>query len=124
VRYGLAAADVNADGVPELFVGTETGGVTSYAVRGRAATPTATRAASALGLALYPNPARAQMQATAETARPTRVSLLDLTGRVVRPADALARRHALNLANLAPGLYLVRAEAADGSAAVQRLAVQ
>ena len=123
VRYGLAAADVNADGVPELFVGTETGGVTSYAVRGAAVpTPTRPAAAPALGLALYPNPAHAL--ATAETARPTRVSLLDATGRVVRPADAPARQHLLRLSALAPGLYLVRAEAADGSAAVQRLAVQ
>ncbi|MFD1468554.1 T9SS type A sorting domain-containing protein [Hymenobacter caeli] len=123
VRYGLAAADLNADGVPELFVGTEAGGVSSYAVRRGAAVPTPTRpAAAALGLALYPNPARAQ--ATAETAQPTRVSLLDLTGRRVRPADAPARQHLLNLSGLAPGLYLVRAEAADGSAAVQRLAVQ
>lgn len=39
VRYGLAAADVNADGVPELFVSTETGGVSSYAVR-NSSTPT------------------------------------------------------------------------------------
>ncbi len=123
VRYGLAAADVNADGVPELFVGTETGGVSSFAVRGRAGIPTATQpAATALALALYPNPAHAQ--ATAETAQLTRVSLLDATGRVVRPADAPARQHLLSLSNLAPGLYLVRAEAADGSAAVQRLAVQ
>ena len=121
VRYGLAAADVNADGVPELFVSTETGGVSSYAVR-NSSTPTLTRpAAGGLGLALHPNPARAQ--ASAETARPTRVSLLDLAGRVVRLADALARQHLLKINNLTPGLYLVRAEAADGSIAVQRLAV-
>jgi hypothetical protein len=42
----------------------------------------------------------------------------------VRAPDALARQHALALSGLAPGLYLVRAEAADGTAAVQRLAVQ
>ena len=91
----------------------------------RRGTPTPTRppaAAAALGLALYPNPARAQ--ATAETAQPTRVSVLDATGRLVRAPDALARQHALALSGLAPGLYLVRAEAADGTAAVQRLAVQ
>ncbi|MFD1468959.1 T9SS type A sorting domain-containing protein [Hymenobacter caeli] len=50
--------------------------------------------------------------------------MLDLTGRRVRPADAPARQHLLNLSGLAPGVYLVRAEAADGSAVVQRLAVQ
>lgn len=121
VRYGLAAADVNADGVPELFVSTETGGVSSYAVR-NSSTPTLTRpAAGGHGLALHPNPARAQ--ASAKTARPTRELLLDLAGRVVRLADALARQHLLNLNNLTSSFYLVRAEAADGSIAVQRLAV-
>ncbi|AMJ64325.1 T9SS type A sorting domain-containing protein [Hymenobacter sp. PAMC 26628] len=122
VRYGLAAADVNADGIPELFIGTETGGLSSYAVRRGTPTPTRPPAAAALGLALYPNPARAQ--ATAETAQPTRVSVIDATGRVVRAPGDLARQHALVLSGLAPGLYLVRAEAADGTAAVQRLAVQ
>ena len=95
--------------------------MSSYAVR-NSSTPALTRpAAGGLGLALHPNLARAQ--ASAETARPTRALLLDPAGRVVRLADALARQHLLNLNNLTPGFYLVRAEAADGSIAVQRLAV-
>jgi hypothetical protein len=39
-------------------------------------------------------------------------------------ADAtLARTHRLNLAGLAPGLYVAQATAADGTSTTQRLAV-
>ena len=119
----LAAADVNGDGAPELFVGTQAGGVISYGIRNRGtATAAKAEAARALALRIYPNPATAR--ATVETAMPTRVSVLDLAGRVVRTAGASQRRHELELDGLAAGLYLVRAVAADGTAAVQRLAVE
>ncbi|MDQ2793687.1 MAG: T9SS type A sorting domain-containing protein [Bacteroidota bacterium] len=71
---------------------------------------------------MYPNPATAR--ATVETAAPTRVSVLDLAGRVVRAGSAMQRRHELELSGLAAGVYLVRAVGADGATAVQRLAVQ
>ena len=122
-HYGLAAADLNGDGAPELFVGTQAGGVLSYGTRNRTVTAAQTPAARALALSVYPNPATAT--ATVETAAPTRVTLLDLTGRVVRAAaPAAQRRHAMSLAGLAAGVYFVRAEGADGSAAVQRLLVR
>ena len=121
-HYGLATADLNHDGAPELLVGTQAGGVLSYGTRNRVATATQPAAARALALRIYPNPATAT--ATVETAAPTRLVLLDLTGRVVRPASAAQRIHQLDLVGLAAGVYLVRAVGADGSAAVQRLAVQ
>ena len=118
----LAAADVNGDGAPELFVGTQAGGVLSYGTRNRTATATRAEAARALGLSIYPNPARTR--ATVETALPTQISVFDLAGRVVRIVDRPQRQHLVELTGLAPGLYLVRAVAADGRAAVQRLAVE
>ena len=121
-RSGLASADLNGDGAPELLVGTQAGGILSYGTRNRtvsAARPEATRA---LALSIYPNPATAT--ATVETAAPTRVSLFDLTGRVVLAPAAAQRTHALSLTGLAPGVYLVRAQGADGTAAVQRLLVK
>jgi hypothetical protein len=122
-RYGLAAADVNGDGAPELFVGTEAGGVLSYGTRNRGTvTATHTEAARVLALSVYPNPATAS--ATVETATPTRLTVLDLTGRVVQTVAVAQRRHTLNLTGLAAGVYLVRAVGTDGAAAVQRLAVQ
>ena len=71
---------------------------------------------------VYPNPAATA--ATVETASPTRLTLLDLTGRRVRTEPALARTHALDLSGLAAGVYLVRAESADGHTGVQRLVVR
>jgi hypothetical protein len=122
-HYGLAAADVNGDGAPELFVGTQSGGVISYRTRNRGVvTATQNEASRALALSVYPNPATAT--ATVETATPTRLTVLDLTGRVVLTGGPAQRRHALSLTNLAPGVYLVRATGADGVSAVQRLAVQ
>ena len=121
-HYGLAGADLNGDGAPELLVGTEAGGVLSYGTRNRAVTATRAEAARALAVNIYPNPATAS--ATVETAAPTRLTVFDLTGRVVQTAAQRQRRHALSLTGLAPGVYLVRAEGADGAAAVQRLAVQ
>ena len=118
----LAAADVNADGAPELFVGTQAGGVLSYGTRNRPATATRAEAARALGLSIYPNPARTR--ATVETAVPTRLTVLDLAGRVLRAAGASQRWHALELSGLAAGVYVMRAVGADGAAAVQRLAVE
>jgi hypothetical protein len=118
----LAATDLNGDGAPELLIGTQAGGILSYGTRNRTATPTRPEAAQALALTIYPNPALAT--ATAETAKPTRLTLLDLTGRVVQTPGPTQRRHALNLAGLAAGVYLVRVEGHDGSAATQRLLVQ
>ena len=118
----LATADLNGDGAPELFIGTQAGGILTYGTRNRTVTAAQTPAARVLALSLYPNPATASV--TVETAKPTRISLLDLSGRVVRTNATAQRRHTLDLTGLAPGVYLVRAQEADGAAAVQRLLVQ
>jgi hypothetical protein len=120
--YVLVAADLNADGVPEVFVGTETGGVVAFGARNNLLLKTRPAAALALGLNVYPNPATTA--ATVETAAPVRLTLLDLTGRLVRAEAALARTHQLDLRGLAAGVYVVRAETADGRAGVQRLVVR
>jgi hypothetical protein len=51
------------------------------------------------------------------------VRLFDLTGRQVRAAGPLARTHQLDLAGLAPGVYIVQATAADGLRTSRRLVV-
>jgi hypothetical protein len=121
LRFAAAAADLNRDGRPELYVGTETGGLLSYLGRNGTVLAARPAAAAALALSLYPTPAA--QAATAETAQPTSVRLFDLAGRLVRGASPLARTHRLDLAGLAPGLYVVQATAADGTSTSQRLAV-
>ncbi|MCB2406826.1 T9SS type A sorting domain-containing protein [Hymenobacter lucidus] len=118
--YTLTSSDVNNDGIPELFVGTEDGGV--VALGGLRPTLGAKAAAQKLPLSVYPNPATTT--AIVETPRPTRLVVLDMMGRRVRAEAALRQRHTLDLQNLAAGVYLVRAEAANGETGVQRLVVQ
>ena len=121
LRFAAAAADLNRDGRPELYIGTETGGLVSYLGRTGSSLATQPAAATALALSVYPNPA--SQAATAETAQPASVRLFDLTGRQVRAASPLARTHRLDLAGLAPGVYIVQATAADGTSTSRRLAV-
>ncbi|MBC8085047.1 MAG: VCBS repeat-containing protein [Hymenobacter sp.] len=117
----LAATDVNGDGGLELFIGLESGGVLAAAPRNRVLS-TRGGAARNLPLTLYPNPAATTT--TVEAARPVRLTLLDLTGRLVRTSPTPARRHELDLRGLAAGLYLVRCETPDGQLGVQRLVVK
>ncbi|WP_139925473.1 T9SS type A sorting domain-containing protein [Hymenobacter sp. DG01] len=119
-HYALAAPDLTADGAPELFLGLEGGGVTSFVTRNRLITSQQTAQAT-LPLQVYPNPALTA--ATVEAAQPVRVTLLDLAGRVVRPATPPARQHRLDLTGLAAGIYLVRCQALTGETAVRRLEV-
>ncbi|MBX0291422.1 T9SS type A sorting domain-containing protein [Hymenobacter sp. HSC-4F20] len=119
-HYAPAAADVTGDGAPELFLGLEGGGIMSFGTRNRlvtAAQPTR----ETLPLQLYPNPAVATV--TVEAPQPVRATVLDLTGRIVRPATPAARRHQLDIAGLAAGIYIVRCQAPSGETAVRRLEV-
>ncbi len=121
LRFAAAAADLNHDGSPELYVGTETGGIISYLGRNRTVLAARPSAATTLALSLYPNPAT--QTATAETAQPTSLRVFDLAGRLVRTDSPLLRTHRLDLSGLAPGLYVVQATAADGTSTSQRLSV-
>ena len=103
-------------------MGLEAGGLLSYGTRNRVATAARPAAPRALAPRVFPNPATAA--ATAETAVPTHLTLLDLTGRVVRAAGPAQRHHVLSLGGLAPGVYLLRAEGPGGTTAVQRLLVR
>jgi len=125
LHYAPVAADLNQDGAPELYIGTEMGGIVSY-LTGRQ-TPLATEpptAAPAVALGVYPNPANPTDAVTVETAQLTSLRLLDLTGRLVRHDAAPRRTRTLNLGGLAPGMYMVQATAADGSTATRKLLVK
>jgi hypothetical protein len=125
LHFAAAAADLNRDGRPELYVGTETGGIISYLPRNGRVLATRPNAAQVLGLSVYPNPAsRTAPTATVETAQATSLRLFDLTGRLLSQDAALLRSHTLSLRGLAPGIYVVQATAADGTRASQRLAVE
>ncbi|MBJ6143078.1 T9SS type A sorting domain-containing protein [Hymenobacter sp. BT559] len=124
LHYAPAAADLNQDGTPELYIGTETGGIVSY-VTGRE-TPLAAEppAAPAVALGVYPNPASPTDAVTVETAQLTSLRLFDLTGRLVRQDATPRRTRTLDLGGLAPGMYVVQVTASDGAAATRKLLVK
>jgi hypothetical protein len=125
LRFAPTAADLNQDGVLELYIGTEGGGIVSYlpGTRTVLAAQPAAQAAAALALSVYPNPASPTASVTIETAQPTSLRLYDRTGRLVREEPSAQRNRTLSLSGLATGLYLVRATAPDGTVATSKLLV-
>lgn len=109
----LTAGDLDADGHDEIIVGTAGGGL-----RLLRAPPTGLGlAADAAGpdgatLDVFPNPATT---ACAVALHPTdgrpdqlaALTLRDALGRVVRHGPASGQRHTVELAGLAPGLYVL-----------------
>lgn len=126
LRLAPTTADLNRDGVLELYIGTQGGGIVSYLPGTRAvlATQPAAQAAAALALSVYPNPAAPTASVTVETAQPTSLRLYDRTGRLVREEPTAQRSRTLSLSGLATGLYLVRATAPDGTVATSKLLVK
>lgn len=125
LRYRPATADLNRDGTPELYIGTEAGGIVSYLPGSRTvlATKTPAEAAAALAFSVYPNPAGAGTSVTVESAQPTTLRVYDLTGRLLRQETAAQRTRTLSLSGFATGIYVVQATAPDGTMATQRLVV-
>jgi hypothetical protein len=120
-RNHLSLADLNADGAPELVVGTESGGLLLYGTLNRVLSAH-NQAANALPLQVYPNPA--EQLVTIETPAPTQVVLRDLLGRVVQQTTSPQRRHQLRVEALSAGVYLLEATDAAGRRGVQRLTVK
>lgn len=124
LRFSPTAADLNKDGTLELYIGTDGGGIVSFLPGTRtvlAAQPAAE--AAALALSVYPNPASPTASVTIETAQPTSLRVLDLTGRLVRQEATAQRRRTLSLNGLAAGLYVVQATTPEGTVATSKLLV-
>ncbi|MFD1873803.1 FG-GAP-like repeat-containing protein [Hymenobacter bucti] len=126
LRYAPLAADLNQDGAPELYIGTETGGVVSYLPVQRTvlATQPVVPPTAVTALSVYPNPASPTDAVTVETAQPTSLRLFDLTGRLVRQDAAARLTRTLDLRGLAPALYVVRATTLAGTTTTQKLMVK
>ena len=98
-----------------------TGTTTNTRIFGASAAPVlATRPAAALLAGVYPNPATASCQLPALPPGAV-VTLRDLLGRLVRKTPAAPT---LSLAGLAPGLYLLVAQAPGVAPRTRRLAVE
>lgn len=110
---GLRAAptlgDVNADGLPELLIGTQNGGVRWYA-SGPLGTGEATLPSE--GIALHPNPSRSGMAASLRSLHGPgaagTVEIWSVTGKLVAASGMAAGWRGWALPELGRGAYLVR----------------
>ncbi|UOR05183.1 T9SS type A sorting domain-containing protein [Hymenobacter aerilatus] len=121
-RLAPAVADLNGDQRPELFIGLESGGIVAYAMRGTVVTDAPTAPTLLTAVQLYPNPARGT--ATLESPDPVRVSMFDVTGRLLYRSASAARTHQLDLHDRAAGVYVVQAETLASQRTTRRLVVQ
>jgi hypothetical protein len=73
---------------------------------------------------VYPNPAHGTLQVRVDaSARPSRLALLDVTGRVVRTQRVTQPQLTLDVRHLPAGVYLLRVDYADGPV-TRRVVVQ
>ncbi|WP_210518184.1 FG-GAP-like repeat-containing protein [Hymenobacter terricola] len=104
----ISLGDVDADGDLDFVVTNFNAGTASVRLNGGTG-PLATAPGTAPAvLAAYPNPATGRVTLALPPAA-TRAELLDALGRVVRSVPAQAGAATLDVAGLAPGLYVVRA---------------
>lgn len=88
-------------------------------------TITGTAAALATAVRIYPNPAHGSVLVRAgENAVLTRLTLTDLTGRVLMSLTSDAPEVVLPLANVAAGTYLLHAQLRSGATTTRRLMVE
>ncbi len=73
-----------------------------------------------MALSAFPNPATSQLSVQVGTAGPqARVSLTDLTGKVLQTAAVLNQSAQFNLSGLAAGIYLVRYQDASNTQTIK-----
>jgi len=77
----------------------------------------------ALGLRLYPNPARDAVTLESQSHSAGRYTVFDLMGKAVMQANTQGIRTEISVGHLPKGMYLIRYEA-EGEAAVKKLVVE
>lgn len=78
---------------------------------------------SASSFDFYPNPARDQIQISA--AEPLQeIELFDISGRLIKTAAAKQAETVVDISNLAPGVYLLKARLKNGAVRTEKLIIQ
>lgn len=78
-------------------------------------TSIATNAASAAGIAVYPNPATDHLTITNALSQELALSLSDVSGRIILASSFAASEHTLNTGSIAKGVYMLSVRDASGN---------
>ncbi len=111
-RTGVAVADINNDGFPDIMIGNQAGGIVFY--KGAALnTGIAANTDNANNkLSVYPNPAKNMIHVNYETfdnTQITTVEIMDITGRNVLKSDNLNKNNlTINITSLNKGSYIFK----------------
>ncbi|GEO02575.1 hypothetical protein AAE02nite_02390 [Adhaeribacter aerolatus] len=111
----LAAGDLNADGMPELIIGTRAGGLHYLSQQMRGAIVDPEPLPEQTQVVIYPNPIKRDLILTIQSPEQVNFVLYNLAGQRINIGgyQEMAKIHRVPVAGLAPGLYLVQVITAD-----------
>lgn len=123
-RNWLAGADLYGTGQPVITLGHAQGGV--YLLRSSSDGTLPTPGEGKLTLTVFPNPNGQDDALRVRMNQPAQVLIYSALGQLINRSEQLNPGivHTLNKANLANGVYIVKAVGIQGNTAVQRLIVQ
>lgn len=129
-RTRIAFADLNGDGLLELWVGNQRGGLSAFQTDLPADNSVATApapAAPALALSIFPNPTSGKAQLLLTGTAPVtgaQVDIYHVTGQLQQQLRFDGHRHELDLAQLPAGVYALVLTTANGHQLSQRIVKQ
>jgi len=118
----LAAADLDGDQKPEVIAGSRGGGLYFLTQEARGILGTDDPVAAPVHLIIYPNPAVTKW-VTIESPEAIRFSIYTITGQQILLNPEFDEVHQVNVADLAPGMYLVQVTTADARQASYKLII-
>jgi len=118
----LAAADLDGDQKPEIIAGSRGGGLYFLTQQGRGVLGTDDPVAAPVSLTIFPNPAVTSW-VTIQSPEEIKFSIYSITGQQIIFNPDLNKIHQVNVADLAPGMYLVHVTTTDARQASYKLII-
>jgi hypothetical protein len=108
-RVNPDVADLNNDGFFELILGNERGGIDFFRTNAEKMSVSASGPSVLKTISLYPNPVRDILYLYNDPEF-KRYSLFSITGKLLMSGNLQTGMNELNLSNISPGIYILRAD--------------
>jgi len=118
----LAAADLDGDQKPEIIAGSRGGGLHFFNQQARGILGTSDPVATPVPLTIFPNPAITSW-VTIQSPEKIKFSIYTITGQQIIFNPDFDKVHQVNVADLAPGMYLVQVATPDARQASYKLII-